>query len=437
MTFGAAMRELMRRAWAVAVVAVIVGACAYLVASRHHASYQASAVVAHKPVKVKRGPHGLKRLVLEPAPALATGTDYLRAPTGMSLVSNGKTTVMVLATGRTQAAAGAAATSYLNRLRQHWTSQFTTAQSRTLSAIQARSGNGRVTRSDIAQAIAATKAVKPSISIGAVAVKQTSAPFSAVTAAILGAISGALLGIGLILGIYALRGQIWSAEELAPLGVELVELDSGGEADLHRLRVELEARGLGAGLQSVVVLSAGSADRWTPVARALAESFRGTGADTVLISAVPRGKGREPGVAEFLADPTHPLNLRRVADHLLLVPAGAVTPRDRHLTAQRIGALVNEASRHGVVTVIDAPPIDSPVSSLLVAAVDCCVVVAHRRHSTAGALTAAVVRARRLAARDPILCFDKADAGRSGRRSAAPELDRSQHPSDVPANANL
>ena len=77
MTFRAAIGELIRRAWAVAVVAVMVGAGAYLIASRHHAAFQASAVVSHKPVKARREPHGLKRLVLEPTPAaLAIGSDY-------------------------------------------------------------------------------------------------------------------------------------------------------------------------------------------------------------------------------------------------------------------------------------------------------------------------------------------------------------------------
>jgi hypothetical protein len=432
------MRELVRRAWAVAVVAVMVGAVGYLIASRHHASYQASAVVSHKPVKVRRAPHGLKRLVLEQSPsAAAIGTDYLRAPTGVSLVSNTKTTVLVLASGRTQTAAEGAITNYLKRLQRRWTSQFTTAQSKALSAIQARSGHRHVTSSAVSQAIAAAKAVNPSVTIGAVAVKQTSTPFSAVAAAILGAISGALLGIGLVLGIYALRGQVWSAEELAPLGVEVVEVDSNEAADLHRLRVELEASGVGAGLQSVVIVSAGSRDRWTAVARALAESFGGTGVDTVLISAVPTARVREPGLSEFLANPTQPLNIRRIADHVLLVPAGTAAPRERDLTGHGIGALLTESGRHGLVTIVDAPPIDSPLTSLLVSAADRCILVAHRRHSTAGAVTAAVVRARRLGSREPILCFDTATTSQSGRPPAEPEMDRTQHPSDVPANANL
>ena len=385
MTFRAAIGELIRRAWAVAVVAVMVGAGAYLIASRHHAAFQASAVVSHKPVKARREPHGSKRLVLEPTPAaLAIGSDYLRPPAGVSLASNSQTTVLVVAGGRTHAAASDSITSYLNRLKQHWTSQFASAQSRTLAAIQARSGNRHVTASEVAQAIAAAKAVHPSISISVVGFKQTSTPLSAVTAAILGAISGALLGIGLILGIYALRGQIWSADELAPLGVEVVELDSNKAGEVHRLRVQLEARGLVAGLRSVVIASAGTSDRWTAVAEALANSLRLTAVDAVLISALPTQSGSQPGLADYLADPAQPLNVRRVADHLSYVGAGAVAPQENDLTAHRIGALLTDASRHGVI-VVDGPPLDTPLASLLVAAADLCVVVVHPRHSTAGA----------------------------------------------------
>src|SRR6476659_5148412 len=115
MTFATAIGELIRRAWVLVVAAVIVGASAYLVASRDHPSYSGSAVVQHTTVKAQFRPRtGLKRVV-QPLPAsIAISSSFLRPPPGVTLSPNTRSTVLVAASGRASSSVEAVITTYLN-----------------------------------------------------------------------------------------------------------------------------------------------------------------------------------------------------------------------------------------------------------------------------------------------------------------------------------
>jgi hypothetical protein len=415
------------------VVAVIVGAGAFLVASRHHPAWSANAVASHTPVRSHPGPKGLKRLQLLHMPAaLAISTDYGRPPAAITLSPVSGSTVRIEAHGASRTAVESVVSAYTSRLKQRWQAQFTSTRSKALASIRARSGSRHVTPTEIAQAIAQVNGISPTISVSAVTAVQTSNPVAPVTSALLGAACGLLLGVVLVLAVYAIRGQIWAAEELVPVGAAVVAIDSRRPDDLHRLRIELEALGLAGGRRSVLISSAGRKSGWSPIAKALAESFADVPYEVVLVDAVGSSDGPPaPGVSQFLADPTRPLDVQQVTRQIRYVGPGGRPAADRTITAEGVAALLAEAQRHARVVIVDGPDLDSPLSALLAAAVDICVVTVHRGSSTSGAVAAAVARVRRTATADPLLCFDRVRG--TVRRSAAAPAGRPRPAAAEPA----
>lgn len=409
MTIRTALRELIRRAWVLPVVAVIVGAGAFLIASRHHQRWTASVVAIHTPVKGHRGVKGLRQLQLVHLPAsLAIEVDYSRPPAGVTLTPNSASSVQISTSGETEAVVRNTLAAYSRKLERRWDKQFTATRARALAAIQARSGSRRVTAAEIAQAIASVKAVTPTRLISKPAVTETSNPVRPAASAALGAACGLLLAVVLVLAVYAVRGQIWSVDELTPVGAAIVEVDSRNPADLHQLRIELEALGLASGRQTVLITAAGRRTGWPAIARGLADAFAEVSYDVVVIDLHGSAVGfPNSGVKEFLAGSESALQTRSVADHIRYLPAG-ILGADQRLTAEGVSALLAEASRHSRVTIVDCAGLDSPTTTLFAAATDMAVVTVRRGSSTSSAVIAAVARLRRTIASDPVLCFDHA-----------------------------
>lgn len=418
MTLRTALRELARRAWVLPVVAVIVGAGAFLIASRHHQRWTATAIAIHTPVKTHPGVKGLRRLQLEHLPApLAISTDYGHPPADVVLTPNAGRSVRISASGPSRAAVTRSLGIYTGRLERRWKAQFATARSRVLAAIQTRSSSKHVTAEDVARAIAAVNTVTPTISISTIVATQTSNPLQPAASAALGAGSGLLLGVVLILAVYAARGQIWEEEELAPLGAAVVAVDSTRPSDLHRLRVELEARGLTRRRRSVLILSAGRKDGWSRIAMGLADAFAEVPYELVVVDAIGSpDAAASPGVSQFLADPSGGLAFQQVSAQIRYVAPGG-RGADRTITADGVAALLAESEKLGRITIVDGPSLDTPISALFAAEVDLCVVTVQRGATTAGAVTAAVARIRRSAGADPVICFD--NARRRPRRGAS------------------
>lgn len=430
MTWKTAGAALLRWLWLVPALALAAGYGGYWVAKREHTTYKATVLVRYQPFSEIQDAHGqpsLKPQHVKPD-ALASPTYFGALPPHFTLSPVSSSAANLSYTGRPRKVVQAAVSRQASTLVKRWKTKLATYRAASLKKLQKAQANpnlfayqrAALHRASVKLSDAADRIV---ISAGDPTTSVANKALSRRTTAVSAAVAGGALAVLLILTGYALRGRIWDRDELAPLGAEVIPIDSKGGPSIHALRLQLEAMSLGRELRSVTITSSARREGHTPVAYCLADAFAQCGTPAVLISADVgvEKNAAGPGLISFLNGSTKTLPALPLGENLRWVPeGGGQFDRAQLMTGRRVDQLIAEAAREGHLVVVEAPPItDDPTALLLASATDVTVLVTHRRKSAAGPIAAAVASLRRVAQWTPLVCFDLARTTDPAKSSAA------------------